>query len=757
MQIVNISDPNSQVEHHQLEPMQTIDFGNLDNDQNNQLDFNLLLNPCNDLQINENSQNILQDQSNNFTKISLVNQHQQQKNVIDMNQPQQASTNIENFDVDHFLNFGQQTSANHVPIQQQESQTTLQPSSQISSVTQSNVQNVQTTSTTLPRVHKPCVVCGDKSSGYHYGVSSCEGCKGFFRRSVQKNMQYTCQKDKDCVINRVTRNRCQYCRFTKCFTVGMSKEAVRNDRNKKKPVENPPTQNLQQPASKPPQTTLLVVDSINGIQNQVLSNQQPIMVHQQPQQPQLPPQNIPQLVSTISPTEDSVASPKSVGSTNSLLLNSINSLTPRVYTPDEQDYEIMEICNSLFDQTFEKLTLSEADEQIYLNEIKGGNSTHLFKFDNDEFTSSGIRKCIKFCMNLPGNNDLCTDDRAKLLKYGVYELTLMRLAYRYNKALDAVVLTNGSLVNDQILSKSDNSGLGSFYTQTLFKYFRTFSKYNMTNLQFSILCSIKFFSIERSFLMERFKVQQIQEKYLQIFEYLLFEQHHSKAQMLMTNILLSFISLKTLEILTAEKFLNIVSNNEKTSQPNNSAMDGYILEVLHREHYNVTSNESLIEQNLNSILFLGQSNVGNGVVLNDQTKSITTSQSNPHPIIKLQPYIPEANGDQNISSSAQSVQILDNQSNIFPSSNKPVIYTLNQLQSSQTPTKQNQIIKLTNGMSFSTQSGLKLPLVNQQTQQAGDQISVTNQAQQPQQMLNLVLVTDGVNGGVSYLSLMPQS
>ncbi|WAR10966.1 RARB-like protein [Mya arenaria] len=85
-----------------------------------------------------------------------------------------------------------------------------------------------------PRMYKPCVVCIDKSSGYHYGVSSCEGCKGFFRRSVQKNMQYTCHKDKCCVINKVTRNRCQYCRLQKCFAMGMSKEAVRNDRNKKK-------------------------------------------------------------------------------------------------------------------------------------------------------------------------------------------------------------------------------------------------------------------------------------------------------------------------------------------------------------------------------------------------------------------------------------------------------------------------------------------------------------------------------------------
>ncbi|XP_077347553.1 retinoic acid receptor beta isoform X2 [Lithobates pipiens] len=84
-----------------------------------------------------------------------------------------------------------------------------------------------------PRVYKPCFVCQDKSSGYHYGVSACEGCKGFFRRSIQKNMVYTCHREKNCVINKVTRNRCQYCRLQRCFEVGMSKE-FRNDRNKKK-------------------------------------------------------------------------------------------------------------------------------------------------------------------------------------------------------------------------------------------------------------------------------------------------------------------------------------------------------------------------------------------------------------------------------------------------------------------------------------------------------------------------------------------
>ena len=31
-----------------------------------------------------------------------------------------------------------------------------------------------------------CSVCGDTASGYHYNALSCEGCKGFFRRTVQR-------------------------------------------------------------------------------------------------------------------------------------------------------------------------------------------------------------------------------------------------------------------------------------------------------------------------------------------------------------------------------------------------------------------------------------------------------------------------------------------------------------------------------------------------------------------------------------------
>eukprot|EP00105_Crassostrea_gigas_P017892 XP_011435842.1 PREDICTED: retinoic acid receptor RXR-alpha [Crassostrea gigas] len=73
-----------------------------------------------------------------------------------------------------------------------------------------------------------CAVCGDSAKCQHYGVRTCEGCKGFFKRSVQKNSNYVCVGDKKCLIDKSRRNRCQSCRFQKCLTVGMSKEVVRS-------------------------------------------------------------------------------------------------------------------------------------------------------------------------------------------------------------------------------------------------------------------------------------------------------------------------------------------------------------------------------------------------------------------------------------------------------------------------------------------------------------------------------------------------
>jgi len=79
-----------------------------------------------------------------------------------------------------------------------------------------------------------CVICGDRASGKHYGVYSCEGCKGFFKRTVRKELTYACRENRNCLIDKRQRNRCQFCRYNKCIAIGMKREAVQEERQRPK-------------------------------------------------------------------------------------------------------------------------------------------------------------------------------------------------------------------------------------------------------------------------------------------------------------------------------------------------------------------------------------------------------------------------------------------------------------------------------------------------------------------------------------------
>lgn len=81
-------------------------------------------------------------------------------------------------------------------------------------------------------INSPCPICCDKVSGFHYGIFSCESCKGFFKRTVQNRKNYVCLRGAACPVTIATRKKCPACRFEKCLHKGMKLEAIREDRTR---------------------------------------------------------------------------------------------------------------------------------------------------------------------------------------------------------------------------------------------------------------------------------------------------------------------------------------------------------------------------------------------------------------------------------------------------------------------------------------------------------------------------------------------
>ncbi|GAB0201143.1 nuclear receptor subfamily 1 group I member 3 [Grus japonensis] len=80
-----------------------------------------------------------------------------------------------------------------------------------------------------PGEKKVCAVCGDHATGYHFHVMTCEGCKGFFRRSINKGVRFTCPFARSCPVTKAKRRQCQACRLQKCLDMGMRKDMIMSE------------------------------------------------------------------------------------------------------------------------------------------------------------------------------------------------------------------------------------------------------------------------------------------------------------------------------------------------------------------------------------------------------------------------------------------------------------------------------------------------------------------------------------------------
>ncbi|CAL8304901.1 unnamed protein product [Lota lota] len=345
---------------------------------------------------------------------------------------------------------------------------------------------------------EPCVVCGDKATGYHYRCITCEGCKGFFRRTIQKNLHpaYSCKYEGGCIIDKITRNQCQLCRFKKCIAVGMAMDRWCSS---SLPC---PCLNMTTPAS-PPEPLQQIRARMNAIDT--LSCGPPrhgTSLKQTRAAARLArlPEDRPKQRNADVEGEARARAPAWVTS-------SVSAGRPSAACPAEpSDVSAEDIGQS-------PTTPTSDSDKVDLEAFS-------------EFTkiiTPAITRVVDFAKKLPMFSELPCEDQIILLKGCCMEIMSLRAAVRYDPESETLTLSGEMAVKREQLK---NGGLG-VVSDAIFDLGKSLAQFNLDDSEVALLQAVLLMSSDRSALTCVDKIEKCQETYLLAFEHYINHRKHS--------------------------------------------------------------------------------------------------------------------------------------------------------------------------------------------------------------------------------------
>ncbi|XP_037075197.1 ecdysone receptor-like isoform X2 [Pollicipes pollicipes] len=320
-----------------------------------------------------------------------------------------------------------------------------------------------------------CLVCGDRASGYHYNALTCEGCKGFFRRSVTKDSVYVCKYGQNCEIDMYMRRKCQECRLKKCIAVGMRTECVVPEYQCQVKRE---AKKAQRERDRPNSTTS--------------AQDTPADTKRQ------------RLVSAGSSPSVAGAAGSGGGSMPAPLAFPVNRKTLTA----EQD----ELINRLvrYQEDYESPT--KEDMRRSALERTSSDPAVLQCQQITGLTVLTLRLIVEFTKQLPGFQDkLSREDQICLVKECSSEVMMLRCARRYDEGTESIVFANNYPYTREAYERA---GLDAATIDKNFKFCKKMCKMKVDNAEYALLTAIDIFS-DRFMLHEPDKVERIQSIYVE--------------------------------------------------------------------------------------------------------------------------------------------------------------------------------------------------------------------------------------------------
>ncbi|XP_048755933.1 ecdysone receptor-like isoform X2 [Ostrea edulis] len=323
-----------------------------------------------------------------------------------------------------------------------------------------------------------CRICGDRASGYHYNALSCEGCKGFFRRSITRGATYNCKYGGNCEMDMWMRRKCQSCRLKRCREVGMKEECLLSEeqckaRDARRKAKQRYSQSVQECSSekKPALNSECNSNSGEGIESKAQS----------------PPEV--KFSSTLSPYAIIDSRP--------------------IHSVSEDTRKLVEKLVKLQDK-FEFPEESQVDEAIDIDLSREESGEHVL-MSLSKMTVLITHLIVEFAKSLPGFSKLNKEDQIVLLKAASSEVMALRASRMYDPASRSIVLANGIPLT---IANMEATGQPKEYTELVFKLCHDMAELSSDNAEYALFMAISIFSADRAGLTNRDLVEQIQKVYV---------------------------------------------------------------------------------------------------------------------------------------------------------------------------------------------------------------------------------------------------
>uniref|UniRef100_A0A671R1R7 Nuclear receptor ROR-beta-like n=1 Tax=Sinocyclocheilus anshuiensis TaxID=1608454 RepID=A0A671R1R7_9TELE len=347
----------------------------------------------------------------------------------------------------------------------------------------------------------PCKICGDKSSGIHYGVITCEGCKGFFRRSQQNNAIYSCSRQRNCLIDRTNRNRCQHCRLQKCLALGMSRDAVKFGRMSKKQRDS-----LYAEVQKHQQSQEWAGGLGNGEAADYCSLELLGGSGGSSSSSQSSPEPNRQEFSDTTHIKHEYQTLHEMGLYTRSLLNppegcslmEIERITQNVVKShiETSQYSTEEL------KRFAWTLYTPEEIRVYQNK-----STEMMWQQCAVYITNAIQYVVEFAKRISGFLDLCQNDQIILLKAGCLDVLLIRMCRAYNP-INNTLLFDGKFASPQLFKALGCDDL----VGAVFEMAKTLSRLQLSEEEMALFTTTVLLSPDRPWLTDAQKVQKLQEK-----------------------------------------------------------------------------------------------------------------------------------------------------------------------------------------------------------------------------------------------------